>query len=110
MLCSPQCLRGLTIQPSKEGEAVSTKEAIRYERARPPTAARRARRTHSPALEAATAPRRQAGGLAAPGGLSLAWVCVAWRGENDPPHGEMAISIAWQQLSRSQSQLLSSNF
>ena len=69
------------------GGGVSTNGAIQHERVRPPTAARRARRAHSPALEAATAPRRQAGGLAAPGGLSLAWVCVVWRGENDPLWG-----------------------
>ena len=70
---------------------VSTREATRYERDRPRTTARRARCAHSPALEAATAPRRQAGGLAAPGGLSLAWVCVVWRGENDPLSGADSI-------------------
>ena len=86
---SEVCTDHPTVQ---RGGGVSAKGAIRYERDRPPTAARRARRTHSPGLEAATAPRRQAGGLAAPGGLSLAWVAFVWRGENDPPHGEIAIT------------------
>ena len=71
----------------QRGGGVSTKEAIQHERDHPRTPARRARRAHGPALGAATAPRQQAGGLAAPGGLSLAWVCVEWRGENDPLWG-----------------------
>ena len=60
----------------QRGGGVSTKEAIQHERDHPRTPARRARRAHGPALEAATAPRRQAGGGWRPQAVSVSRGCV----------------------------------